>query len=318
MRLFNVRRSTLILTFGILALFVLLNVPGEFVSPGGGSFGPAYPAEYAHGWPWVWLHREVDYQNPIHIPESPLGLSWLAWSNWRFWQGNALWHFRLGAFAGNVVVPMLVILAIGSAWEWRRRRAKGFRFSLAECMLGFVLVAAPLGWGWHVKNVASVEKAVADSLEKFGFVSQEYHGPLWFKRLVGTRILDPAFMRIDSASISVDGDDEFQTAVTALQKLSYLRELSIEKRVDASSVSYSELAKLKGLRHLTLDHIVINEEDIAELAELRQLAEIDIGDWRWQKPEIMQRLLGALPGCRISEEPIYYQSTYETEDRSSN
>src|SRR4051794_10636314 len=74
MRLFNVRRSTLILTFGILALFVLLNVPGEFVSPGGGSFGPAYPAEYAHGWPWVWLHREVDYQNPIHIPESPLGL----------------------------------------------------------------------------------------------------------------------------------------------------------------------------------------------------------------------------------------------------
>src|SRR4051812_1759026 len=193
MRLSNVHRSTLILIVGILLVFVLLNVPAELVSPGGGSFGPAYAAQYAHGWPWAWLHRKVDYQNPILIPVVPLGVSWLAWSSWKVWEG-APWHFRSAAFAGNLIVAMLSILAIASAWEWRRQRAKGFRFSLAECMLAFVLVALPLGWWWHVKNVARFENAVAGSLDKYGYVSQEYHGPLWLRRLLGTHILDPAFM----------------------------------------------------------------------------------------------------------------------------
>jgi hypothetical protein len=42
---------------------------------------------------------------------------------------------------------------------------------------------------------------------------------------------------------------------------------------------------------------------------------LKLTDWQWQKPEIMQRLFGALPGCRISEHPIYYDKSYDGDDR---
>ena len=66
---------------------------------------------------------------------------------------------------------------------------------------------------------------------------------------------------------------------------------------------------------LTLDHIVLDEDDVVDLAMLRQVDEIDLTDWKWQKPEIMRRLLGALPGCRFSEYPIYYDQSYDGDDR---
>jgi hypothetical protein len=43
--------------------------------------------------------------------------------------------------------------------------------------------------------------------------------------------------------------------------------------------------------------------------------EIDFNDWDAQKPEVLQRLIGALPRCRISQEPIDYPMNYEGNDR---
>jgi hypothetical protein len=336
MRLPNIHRSTLVVALAMIVLLAMLNAPGELVSPygggvspyvlggGGGGAGPiTYTAEYVHGWPWLILYRTVDYdvQMPGAAPRPGVpiyGVPWLAWTSWEFWRGET-WKLRRAALLGNAVVSLLLIVVVASAWEWRRRwRAQVFQFTLVECLVGFVVVAAPMGWWWHAKNIAGWEEELAASIEdKVGDVQQEYHGPLWLRRLVGKELLSPAFMRADSASIIVDDNDAFLAAVSVLRQFSYLRELTIEKSLDASSISYRELADLPGLKYLTLDHIVLDEDDVVDLAMLRQVTEIDLTDWQWQKPEIMQRLLGALPGCRFSEHPIYYDQSYDSDDRYS-
>jgi hypothetical protein len=267
------------------------------------------------------LYRTVDYdlQTPGAITQRNIpmyGVPWLAWTSWEFWRGET-WKLRPAALFGNVVVSLLLIFVVASAWEWRRRRrARVFHFTLAECLVAFVVVAAPFGWWWHAKNVAEWEDALAESIDGYLRDSQQvYHGPLWLTRLLGKDVLSPAFMRVDSATLVVGDDEQFRAAVSELRKFDYLRELSIEKTRDDPFISYSELTGLKSLRYLTLDHIVLGEEDITELAMLRQLSEIDLTDWQWQKPEVMQRLVGALPNCRLSEEPIYYPQSYDGNDR---
>jgi hypothetical protein len=325
MRLPRIHRSTLIVALGTVIPITMINVPGELVSPlggGGSGAGPiVYTAEYVHGWPWLDLYRTVDYdlQTPgaVTLPDIPInGVPWLALTSWEFWRGET-WQLRPGALFGDVVAGLVLIVVVASAWEWRRRRrARVFHFTLTECFVAFVVVAAPFGWWWQAKNLAQWEDALAESIDSnLRDSQQEYHGPLWLRRLVGKELLSPAFMRVDSATLVVDHNEEFLAAVSVLRKFGYLRELAIEKTRDDSSISYSELAGLKSLRYLMLDHIVLDEDDVVDLGMLRQVAEIDLTDWQWQKPEIMQRLLGALPGCRFSEHPIYYDKSYDGDDR---
>jgi hypothetical protein len=321
MRLPNIHRSTLVVALGMMFPVVLMNVPGELVSPLAGNFGGGYTAEYVHGWPWVSLYREVfyDYSKPgaADFPDVPkFGVPWLAWNSWEFWQGTT-WKPRIVGVIGDGLTGALLILGLAAVWEWRRRRrSKLFQFTLANCLFVFAIVSAAFGWWRHALNMAAWEDELAASIDdKVRHVQQEYHGPLWLRRLVGKEVLSPAFMRADSASIAVEDNDGFLKAVSVLRKFSYLNELTIEKSLDAASISYSELSDLRGLKYLTLDHIVLDEDDVVDLAKLRQVDEIDLTDWQWQKPEIMQRLLGALPGCRISEHPVYYDPSYDGDDR---
>jgi hypothetical protein len=113
-------------------------------------------------------------------------------------------------------------------------------------------------------------------------------------------------MRVETASISVADDDAFGKAIDVLRQFNYLHELRIERTQDSETLTFSDLADLNQLRFLTLDHIVLQEEDVPNLALLGQLTEIDLTPWHLQKPEVIQRLLGALPGCRLSEERIEY------------
>jgi hypothetical protein len=142
----------------------------------------------------------------------------------------------------------------------------------------------------------------------------EYRGPLWLKRLLGKNLLAPAFLRVESADLQVAGDDQFKQAVSRLKDFAYLRELRITTSDKNPPIRYSELAELKALRYLTLEN-VLSEDDVSELAMLRQLVEIDLTAWRWQKPEIMLELMGALPNCRFSEYPIEYPANYDANDR---
>src|SRR4051794_532291 len=328
MRLPRIHRSTCIVALGMAVPLAMLNVPGELVSPlgaGGSGAGPmTYTVEYVQGWPWLSLYRAVDYdlQTPgaVRLPDIPIyGVPWLSWTSWEFWRGET-WNLRPAALFGDVLASLMLIFVVAFAWEWRRRRrARVFQFTLSESFLAFLVVAAPLGWWWYAKNVTEWENGLVDSID---FVlqdsSQGYHGPLWLRRLMGMELLSPTFMRVDDASLAVNGDEGFLMAVSVLRKFGYLRELRIAKTHDASSISYSELADLKSLRYLTLDHIVLEEEDVAGLAMLRQLSEIDLTDWKRQKPEVMQRLLGALPNCHFSEQAIYYPPNVDGNDRFSH
>src|SRR6476620_572532 len=112
----TIHRSTAVVGLGILALLLLMNVPGELTSLGGfgGSATASFHvgAQYEHGWPWVFLYRSFDSPSAIGGPKY--GVPWLAWSSWQFWHCDT-WKVRFGAFVLNLVTGILLILAICSA-----------------------------------------------------------------------------------------------------------------------------------------------------------------------------------------------------------
>jgi hypothetical protein len=196
----------------------------------------------------------------------------------------------------------LLILAICSVWEWRRRRRRLLQFSLAEFMAMFVIVAAPLGWWWHARNVVTREAAGEAALGGAGQCYAEYYGPLWLKRLIGEQFASTLFSRIDSVTLDDADGDKFEQAMPSLRSFSYLKELELKVDPDAQTpIRFSRLAELKGIRSVVLDEIVLTEQDVTgELAMVPQLTEIPITNWRGQDPAIIQRLMGALPNCTIS------------------
>jgi hypothetical protein len=320
MRWPKIHRSTVVVALLMLVPAVLMNVPGELISPLTGNVGGGYEAEYVHGWPWVSLHRSVFYDFSIEggpvAPDKPIaGVPWLAWTSWWFWQGKTwrLWPWRL---VGDVLVSLLLIAVVASLWEWRRRRrSRAIQFSLAGCLIAFTIIAAILGWWWHAKNVSGWEGSFEESTDGEWLNFQTgYYGPLWLRRLFGKDLLAPAFERVDSADLQVADDNQLMHAVSILKNFPYLRELSISTPRENPQIDYSELANLKRLRYLTLSS-KLNDGNASEIAMLSQLLEIDISEWDMHDPVVIQRLLGALPGCRISENPIEYPANYDGNDR---
>jgi hypothetical protein len=307
-------RSTAVVALGVLALLILMNVPGEGTYPTG--FGCSangsvrYEAEYEHGWPWVFLYRSFEYPYPIVAKVgSPLapkyGIPWLAWPSWEFWHGE-VWNIRFGAVLLNLVTGSLLILATAGAWEWRRRRRRLLQFNLAEFLAMFVIVAAPLGWWWHAKDALAREAAAAVALGGSTQCYEDYYGPLWLKRLIGEDFALTLFSRVDSVTLDTIDGDKFEQAMPSLRAFPYLGELEINVDPDAKTpIRFSRLAQLKGLRSLVLDEIVLTDQDVVdELALVPQLEEIAITNWRGQDPATIQRLMGALPNCIISEDRI--------------
>ena len=325
-----IHRSTVVVALGMAVLFAVLNVPGELILPPGGIVAPntagtfsgiapiAYTAEYVHGWPWLSLYRIVDYNpqmpNMGTRPTPTHGVPWLTWTSWKFWQGRT-WELRPTALAADVAVSLLLIVVVASAWEWRRRcRTRWLQFTLREIAIATVVVATAFGW-WRYALVQYAREEVAldgPESEHFRTAGFAYHGPLFLKRFVGEHLLWPVFIRNDGIWMEVIDASQFRDTLNAIRGFSYLRELELKNNLQDAKVKipFSELAKFKGLRQLTLDDFVISESDVAELAALRQLDEICLRGWAYIEPEEIQRLRDALPNCRIVEDPSEYIEEY--------
>jgi hypothetical protein len=306
----TIHRSTVIVSLFMLALILFLNAPGENLSPlsifddATGALS-IYRLEYLHGWPWIHLSRTVDYvmsmPNPPTIPDTPkYGVAWLASTNWEFWQGDP-WKLRYGALLANLAAGMFLILAVAAAWEWRRRRrVRLVQFTLAELAIVMTIVAGVFGWLWSAKAEYERELELTEQLEISDSCDEmRYRGPLWLKRILGEEILSPMFERIDAFTLV--GQRSHET-VPALLGLHYLRKLQLIKVYLGSEIPCSQLANLKSLRSIVLKGLILTQQDVSELAKLRQIEEIVVVNWAAQCPEILQQLSDILPQCRVHDE----------------
>jgi hypothetical protein len=298
----NIHRSTVVVALAITAVVLLTNVPGDstYLSDWGG----VYKAEYEHGWPWVFLKRRMFYgfsdpKRPTSLSTPTYGIPWTAGATWKFWQGNAMWKPHPLALFGNVATGLLLIGAVASTWEWRRRRrTRLMQFSLREIVIATAVVAAAFGW-WRYKQ------AEGDREDNLGYAAGNwsYHGPLWLKRLVGESPLTTTFSRIDGVALHVTDNDQFQKTVSGFRSLRYLREVELDNySLDKDKyveLSFSALQQLDGLRELWLAGFMLTENDVYELEAVSNLEVIRIDNWEEQKPDILVQLIGAMPDCKI-------------------
>jgi hypothetical protein len=310
----TIHRSTAVVALGLFGILILVNVPGELISLGG--FGSSdmrsvhSGASYEHGWPWMYLDRSFEYPYPgggtgIFSSAPNYGVPWLAWASWEFWRGDN-WRVRVGALILNLVVGSLLILAIAGGWEWRRRRrTRLFQFTLAECLVAFVVVAAPLGWWLQAKSATAREVAAIDSLGESAECAEDYHGPLWLRRLVGVHLAWNSFSRVDFVQlVHIDGE-VFEQLLPLLRAFPYLRELDVEGDPDSSMpVAFSTLNELKGVRSLSLDKFKLTQRDLDELAKVHQLKELAIMNMDEQDPAIIQKLKDAMPDCFVTDDAL--------------
>jgi hypothetical protein len=164
-----------LLALGVLALVV---VPGQ---PCGVAFGLQIGRDggyvdtvwevLQHGWPWMFLERDIDTGDTNISPSHPLagddndiGAGWYMPRSWSF---NADGLFFWGwALAGDLAVVLLILAAVAWLCEWRRRRrGRFFQYTLAEMMLAITLTACVLSWWCVHRNQRREETALAERLE---------------------------------------------------------------------------------------------------------------------------------------------------------
>jgi hypothetical protein len=289
-----------VVAIAMLLPLTLLNVAGESVTP----WGFLGAAEYVHGWPYVCLHRTVEY-GLSKPPERPRwGIPWLAFHSWQLWNADkrSLWSARL---CWNLVVAAGLVLGIATIWEWRRRRRhRFFQFSISDLLLTLTLVAAILGWlsymSFEFRREAAQIEALwgVDELEPFD-VSEDYIGPRWLLLLIGEGHVPQLFYRTDFVTLKDLSAEGLKEALPHLQSLKYLRTVEILALRGNAPTKFSMLAPLRALRYLVIWG-PISGADVQELTPLSRLREIFLWDWEDLDRQVVQQLGRALPHVKLT------------------
>jgi len=196
---YRLHRSTWVVVLLVLAVLVLVAVPGEFrgqlaapalamadtatipIPTSGTNFvvGETSDTEweiFEHGWPWTFLERDVDLGGTNWAPRRPLAqqaedyqvnveAGWHTAGAWTF-HGDGLF-FSGWALASNLGVVLLILAAAACLSEWRRRRrGRFFQYTLAEMMLAITLTACVLSWWCVHRYQRREETALAKQLQR--------------------------------------------------------------------------------------------------------------------------------------------------------
>ena len=292
-------------------LLVFLLVPGEIISPLGGNFGGGYTAVYEHGWPWIHMHRAVKYdfsQPGKQFPDIPQwDIPWMAWDNWQLWEADAK-IMRIGKLIGNLAVGCVLLMSAMLSWHfYLRSRGSCLRFRMSDLLLLTAIIPSGLGWYMYSTRAYAYELAHSEPLwEENCIFVETYCGPLWLRRLIGTELAADAFFRVTEIAMQDVSEDQFHEVTQQLTNFSNLRILEIDAIERTARFYYSELKDLQSLRYLVLGNIRLDLEATEELARLTQLEEIVLYHWDIQDTRNVQRLMGALPHCRITSQPTWW------------
>ena len=320
---YRLHLSTWLAVVLLLGVLVLLIVPGESSGVDRGKDG--YLVEtIEHGWPLVYLERGHYSLGPW--PPPPDGVPWLDKANWRFSVGRAgqasgskpdRMEFRPWQLTANVMTGLLILVVVGAACEWRRRRyGRVWQFSLRELCVVMLLCAAVLGW-WRMHYLRSRREAEAvaeifrdtggpeyDGVDRASsrcgsICRRKYLGPKWLRKLLGSKPLADFYAVTDVYILARDGEG-FQRFWDPLSRMVYLEELQLVEAFKGKGIGnrdFEQLGELKSLRVLSLSAWRLNDKALVHLRGLPNLRELDLGAPKVGDAGI--RHLEALPNLEV-------------------
>ncbi len=138
-----------------------------------------------HGWPVIYLWRPVSDFSQFDKPTTAF-----IWNVFSAHDG-----FRPIALALDIALASMILAAVVGFWEWRRRRAPRFQFSLRTLLLFVILAAIALGyWGFERraddKFVDALQSVVVNPSDRPILRNRIPRFPLWLRRLVGDDFLN--------------------------------------------------------------------------------------------------------------------------------
>jgi len=295
---FKLHLSTWGVVLFVGAGLVLIIVPGELVSAGGGighsSLGGTIGGgweDYEHGWPRVHLRRTVGFADwPSFSQDEPI--PWTRKNSWSHQGDDEEWD--LGAIAVNMLAASVVLVLVGGPFEiWMRRRLQVRHFRRLEWAAIGLVVLAVLCWaGFHVKTYGQ-ERDAAAKLGEFSGFDWSYRGPIWLKKLVGHRAVHMLDVVVGVDLVDDLTDEGIGRVVRRLKSLSSLERVNIESE-KATDHCVTHLAELTQIRSLQLSYCQISDEGLRQISRMKNLRELTLID-----PKITDEGLVHLRGLQL-------------------
>jgi hypothetical protein len=325
----RLHKSSIIVGTVVALLVVLIEIPGRVVS---GDIGGEPSMVFEHGWPWVYLRREI-VERPVLVPSttpeglsfapcflpsvSPLnvrsdlphwGVPWMSAANWRFWEVDKRSdpaHCKLhdGIATADFLVAAAVVTLAAVAWEFRRRsRPRLLSFGLGDLFVLITLASVTCGWLTYQQRESQRESQLLKGLKPYlydGFTWDEDQyqcvAPLWIQSLIGPRWLPQFSWRVSAVIVYALPIQE--------QEFLQLRELRYLNRFEFThwepSFRMSAVASLPDVTTLDISNCADlddrNYDDLVQLTQLRTL----VVDKNNIPPETLSRIEDALPNCEI-------------------
>jgi len=142
---------------GLMLVFVGYGVFSLRNDDPAGIFGPVNGYEYEHGWPWLYMSR--------NIPDTPSGPGWMGRLN----LADGIRHFQGWALLANFAVAMGLSLLATGLWWLHCRQGKPWQISLRELMLLALVFSLAAGGYVRMRDIYQEEFAYLKSLEKQGW-----------------------------------------------------------------------------------------------------------------------------------------------------
>lgn len=309
-----IHRSTwAIITLALIAL-LLANLPGSYDRNQRTS---AWDVGIQHGWPWVYLDRDLGSVSKINP-----GLLWKI--------GDEPKAFHPAGAVGDVAVGLAILLAIGILAEWRRRRRQSFwQITLLEALFAVVLLAVGSAtWGWLLKETDRQLAALAGiragpAVNRSGYITAAWESrlPDWWMSLGRPQARPrPGYViGIDSTYTPADplleslaqfaNLRELRLGGARIQNLNVLENLQHCPRLQLLDLSQTGLtdealdpiARVSSLVDLDLSHNEFTDEGLKKLQALKHLKYLDLTN-TGASDEAVEALQQALPQLEITDD----------------
>jgi hypothetical protein len=303
---------------------VLIEVPGRISREIQGTYASTV---FEHGWPWVYLRRDM-MKPPFRVididgltltlgsgqvvhPMRP-GQNRPFWSvprlnseNWKFWEadGNSeprRWTLRPIAAFGDLAMAVAAVVGSVMAWETRRRRCpRLLTFRLTDILVAVGALSIGLGWLTYHHNGWSEEMNSTDSGPMWGVTEESCVAPHWLQSLIGSELLPGFFWRASAAEIYTGEVEDADQIADEISELKYVTRTALWDAGDR--FRFSAFRKLTRLETLELwGFHTLDEHELNELGQLKQLKKIVFEDIDGIAPEVLvSRLETDLPDCNI-------------------
>jgi hypothetical protein len=294
------------------ALMTLIEVPGEVVSDGGNYMGEM---KFTHGWPSVYFERQwaIPPTSPYFLSgdDDSVKAPWRCSCAWTFYEYSRPPKFSLPNFLLDLSLTMVIVLAAGGLFEWRRRkRTRLIQFTLRELLLAMLLTAGAFSW-WRTEHNRRInEQSVFNQYGLDRYLSDnKYVGPVLLKKLLGLENLDDLY-RYGTCMMFEPKPKDVEKCLPLLKNFRCLESLTVHRAINIGDEQIAEISELKSLEELYLCDAKITNASCETISRFGNLRKLTIANAKLADESIppLARLSGLntldLSGTRITDESI--------------